>query len=283
MRPAGRRSVVRRLRANWPAYAAEAFLLGAFMISAAAFGTLLEYSGSPARIHLVNADVRRALMGLAMCGTLVALVYSPPGGRSGAHLSPAVTLVFYRLGKVSGIDAAMYVAAQCVGAVGGIQAAAAVIGVPLAAPGVRYVATVPGPQGSGVAFAAEVVIAFLQMTAVLEFSNRPRLSRWTGVAAGALLALYITVESPLSGTSLNAARSLGSAWPAGEIRTLWIYVLAPAAGMLLAAGAYVRAHGPRRVFCAKLHHPSGVPCPFHCRHDEMSATLGSSHAVQHTL
>ena len=270
-----------RLRAHWPAYLAEAALLGLFMLSAAAFGTLLEYPGSSVRAHLDNPLLRRAFMGAAMCLTLVALVYSPAGGRSGAHMSPAITMTFYRLGKIDGLDALAYIAAQFVGALVGLQLASALIGRPLAAPGVHYVATVPGPWGSGAAFAAEIAIAFLQMTVVLRLSNHMRWSRWTGVAAGICVALYITFESPFSGMSLNPARSLGSALPAHETASLWIYFIAPALGMLLAAELYVRLRGAGQVFCAKLHHPAGVPCLFHCRYQELLSR--SQHVAEHAL
>ena len=78
-------------------------------------------------------------------------------------------------------------------------------------PSVNYVATVPGPRRTLVAFAAEVAISFVLMPLVLRVSNSPGFARYTGAAAGALVALYITVEAPLSGMSMNPARTLGPA------------------------------------------------------------------------
>jgi len=93
--------------------------------------------------------------------------------------------------------------------------------------------------------------------------SAPRLSRFTGVLAACLVALYIAIESPLSGMSMNPARSFAPAVASRTLATLWIYFVAPLAGMLLAAELYVRRHGHAAVRCAKLQHGSGA-CHFHC-------------------
>jgi aquaporin Z len=113
---------------------------------------------------------------------------------------------------------------------------------------------------------------------VLVVSNHARFSRFTGVSAGALVCTYIIVEAPLSGMSMNPARSLGPALLAGSIDSLWIYVVGPLAGMLLAAEAYVRLGQPHCVLCAKLDHSSSVPCIFRCG---VGATT-ASHVVSST-
>jgi aquaporin Z len=82
-------------------YAIEAALLGLFMIAACGFTVLLEHPASPVRHTLPDPVIRRMLMGLAMGSTAVTLIYSPWGKRSGAHMNPAVTLTFARLGKVA--------------------------------------------------------------------------------------------------------------------------------------------------------------------------------------
>jgi aquaporin Z len=254
-----------RLWRHWPEYVMEAAGLGLFMIVAAACASILEHPASPVRQVLVDPLLRRALMGVAMGATSIALVYSPIGARSGAHLNPATTLTFYRLGRVHGIDAAAYVAAQCAGALAGIAVAALLLSPWIAAPGVHYVATVPGPWGRGAALAAEFAIAFVLMTVVLHVSNHPRWSRYTGLCAGALVCVYIALEAPVSGMSLNPARSLGPAMLTREFDTLWIYAAGPLTGMLLAAEAFVRGRGSDAVRCAKLHHHSAARCIFHCR------------------
>jgi aquaporin Z len=84
----------------------EAAGLGLFMLSACAFTALLYHQCSLIGRSLESQILRRVLMGLAMALTAVAIIYSPWGRRSGAHLNPAVTLTFWRLGKVAGWDAA---------------------------------------------------------------------------------------------------------------------------------------------------------------------------------
>jgi aquaporin Z len=108
------------------------------------------------------------------------------------------------------------------------------------------------------------VISFGMMLMVLGVSNTPRVARFTGLAAGLLVACYIALEAPLSGMSMNPARSFGPALLAGTASSLWIYFTAPLTGMLAAAELFVRVHGRRRVRCAKLHHPLDVRCIFNC-------------------
>lgn len=256
----------RALAAHWPEYLIEAAGLGLFMVSACLFALLFEHPASPARLLLPAPALRRVLMGLAMGTTAVALIYSPWGRRSGAHFNPAVTLTFVRLGKVDPWDALFYALAQFAGGLAGVLSVAAAVGMPLADPAVRYVATVPGPAGPAVAFAAEVFISAGLMLAVLTVSNSPRHARRAGLVAGALVATWIAVEAPLSGMSMNPARSLGSALPAHALSPLWIYFTAPPLGMLLAGELYGRLAPARGVGCAKLDHGSRGRCIFRCRY-----------------
>jgi len=96
------------------------------------------------------------------------------------------------------------------------------------------------------------------------FSNSKRLAGFTGIFAGILVATYITVEAPLSGMSMNPARTFGSALPAHMWKDSWIYFSAPPLGTLAAAEAYVKLAGAHKVICAKLHHGAGERCIFKC-------------------
>lgn len=256
------------LRGHWPEYLMEAALLGLFMLSACGFSALLAHPGSPA--FLGASVLRRWLMGVAMGSTAVALICSPWGQRSGAHMNPATTLTFLLLGKVRPVDAGFYIAAQFVGGVAGVLAAGFLLGRVVSDPQVNYAATVPGPWGEPAAFAAEVAIAFGLMLTVLTVSNSPRLTRRTPWFAGLLVALYITFESPVSGMSMNPARTFGSAFAAGETTGLWIYFTAPLAGMFAAALVYSQWRGAHRVFCAKFHHHNHQRCIFRCRYGELA-------------
>jgi aquaporin Z len=246
------------LAQHWPEYLMEAAELGLFMISACAFGVLLEHPSSPVRQAIPDAFVRRALMGLAMGGTAIAIIFSPLGKQSGGHFNPSVTLTFLRLGKIKPWDASFYILAQFAGGIAGVLLAATLLRQTLTHPAVNYVATLPGPSGAGPAFLAEAGISFVLMTVVLHATNAARFARFTGFFAGALVALYITFEAPISGMSMNPARTFGSAVAGNIWNSLWIYFVAPPLGMLLAAEAYRRPVG-----CAKLHHQNHRRC-IHC-------------------
>ena len=107
--------------------------------------------------------------------TAIAIIYSPWGKQSGAHINPSVTFTFFRLGKIKAWDALFYISAQFLGAVLGVLLVARFLGKQLSDPAVRYVVTLPGPHGPWVALFAEFTIAFVLMSAVLYFSNHHRL------------------------------------------------------------------------------------------------------------
>jgi aquaporin Z len=131
-------------------------------------------------------------------------------------------------------------------------------------------ATVPGRWGAPAAFAAELTFTFLLVTLILHFVSRPNLMRFTPLAAGLLVATVVVIEAPLSSTSLNPARSIGPALFGGVVNSLWVYLLAPPAGGLLAAFLFRWKH--RDVPCAKLIHPKGVRCNFaHCAYQPPGA------------
>lgn len=256
--------MTRALKAHWPEYLMEAVGLGVFMISACAFTVLLNHPSSPAAQFVANEAARRVLMGTAMGLTAVAIIFSPFGKRSGAHINPAVTLTYFRLGKIEPWDAAFYTLFQFTGGIAGVLVASLLLSNLIAHQSVNYAATVPGPTGSLPAFLAEMMISFILMSVILVVSNTERLGRWTGLFAGALIATYISVESPISGMSMNPARTFGSAASAHLWTALWIYFTAPPIGMLLAAEIYKRLKSDREVACAKLHHHNNTRCIFRC-------------------
>lgn len=250
------------LRQHWPEYLIEAWALGVFMISAALFTALLEHPDSPMHQAIPSALARRALIGLAMGVTAVALIYSPWGQRSGAHMNPATTLTFLRLGKVMPWDAAFYIVAQFVGGVCGVLFSKLLLGAIIAHPSVSYVTTVPGPAGTGLAFIAEAAIACGMMLMVLTVTNTPKLAGFTGLFAGVLVFLYITFEAPLSGMSMNPARTFASALPSGIWTGGWIYFTAPVLGMFLAGQIFIRVNHSTPNACPKLHHGTKKGCIF---------------------
>jgi aquaporin Z len=95
--------------------------------------------------------------------------------------------------------------------------------------------------------------------------NNSRFGRLTGLVVGLMVATYITVEAPLSGMSMNPARSFASAAVSGIWTHLWVYFVAPPLGMLLAAQVFLWVRGRLAVRCAKMDHDNRVRCIF-CEH-----------------
>ncbi len=241
----------------------EAGGLGLFMFFTCGLATLLQHPASPVRHLIVSGVFRRAFMGLTMGAAVIAIVLSPWGKQSGAHFNPAITFAFYRLGKVELWDALFYATGQFLGAISGVAIATYVLRGAPENDAIRYAVTVPGVYGSVVAFVAELTISFILMTTILVVSNRETLARYTPYFVGALYATYITFETPLSGMSMNPARTFGSAFYASYWHALWIYFVAPALGMLVAAEIFLRARRCVAPYCAKLHHANNKRCIFH--------------------
>ncbi len=218
------------LRAHYPLYLAEAAELAAFMLSACLFTVLLFPSNHP--------WLARAAMGIAMGLTAIAIIFSPPGRASGAHFNPAITLTFLRLGKIDPYDAAFYILFQFAGGIFGVALSKLLVGQHLAA--VHYAITIPGIGGPPAAFAAETFMAALLMAAVLYTSSKPRLAPYTTWLVGLLISSYILFLAPVSGFSINPARTLASALFAHTYTALWIYFTAPLIGMFLSAELLLR-------------------------------------------
>jgi len=254
----------------WPEYLGEALGLGLFMVAAGVVATVLDSPLSPVQGWIGDADLRRVIAGIAMGLTAIGLIYSPWGKRSGAHMNPAVTLGFLLLGKIRARDALGYIAAQFAGGLVGVLLVLGLCGDAFASQPVSFAATMPGPRGVAVAFVAELLISFGMLFAVLNIAAHARWARYAGVAAGFLVAAYISVEAPLSGMSMNPARSFASAAPGGLFDNLWIYFVAPTLGMLLAAALFRRRERARHAVCAKLVHDPVHPC-IHCGHPGLTS------------
>jgi aquaporin Z len=241
----------------------EAGELALYMFFACAFATLLQHPASPVRELINSILARRALYGLAMGSTVIGIIATPWGKQSGGHFNPAITLTFYRLGKVEFWDALFYATAQFSGATSGVAIAAYLLREAPQNSAVRYAVTVPGAYGNAGAFIGELTISFVLMFTILFVTNRKELARYTPYFVGALYAIFIAFETPLSGMSMNAARTFGSAFRASYWRAIWIYFIAPTLGMLCAADIFLRVPGGAVPYCAKLHHANNKQCIFH--------------------
>jgi len=248
---------------TWPEYLMEVGEVGCYVFVACVVATLLQHPASIVRQSVSSGLARSALMGLAMGATAIAIVTSPWGKRSGGHFNPAITLSFYRLGKVEFWDASFYGIAQFLGALSGVTLARYVLRGALVHPAVHYAVTAPGIHGSAAAFAAELTISFILMSTVLFATHRKSLASYTAYFVGGLIAMYYTFEAPLSGMSTNPARTFGSAFHANYWHAVWIYFLAPSLGMLAAGELFLRVRSRAAPYCAKLHHANQERCIFH--------------------
>ncbi len=250
------------LRRHWPEYLMEAMLFGTFLASACVFGALYEFPNSPVRQAITSGLARRLLMGASMGLTVILLIYSPWGKQSGAHINPAVTLTFFRLGKVKFWDALFYIAAQIVGATLAVLLVALLFGRAVAEPALRYLVTLPDKEGAWPALFAEFAIALAMMSLVLYFSNHHRFDRYTGVLAGMLVAIYISIEAPFSMMGMHLVRAMSVLLSTMTLTGVVIYLTVPPAGMLTAAELYLWQNGASAVKCCKLHHNNDKRCIF---------------------
>jgi len=249
---------------HYPEYLMEAAELGIFMISAGVFVSLIEYDGSIVKQLIPNSQLRLLLIGMMMGLTAVLLINSKFGKRSGAHMNPALTLTFYRLGKIKFWDTMFYVLFQFIGGTVGVYIVFVIFGNAFTNPPVNFVVTIPMNDSIATPFFAEVIMSFILMAMVLFTTNKVSLAKYTGLIAGIMLAIFISFEAPISGMSINPARSFASAFPSNIWTAFWIYLTAPPIGMLLAAQLYISIKGKKNIICAKLNHDNKVRCIFNC-------------------
>jgi aquaporin Z len=259
------------LHRHWPEYLMELGELGLYLCVTCLVATLLQHPASIVRRLVSSSFARRAMMGLAMGATAIAIVMSPWGKRSGGHLNPAITFTFYRMRRLNFWDAGFYVVAQFLGSIIGVAVARYVLRGALGDDSVHYAVTAPGVSGTTVAFAAEWAISFFLMITILFTTNHKSLAPYAAYANGALLAVYYTFEAPLSGMSTNPARTFGSALHANYWHALWVYLVAPSMGMIVAGEVFLRCRKGAYPFCAKLHHTKNYRCIFHHSQQEVSA------------
>ena len=235
------------LRRHWRHYLAEAGGPMLFLVLSSTAAVVFHHPSSPlARALGPHEGVQRLGVALVVGALVVAMAYSPWGKRSGAHFNPAVTLGFWRLGYIGPADALWYVLAQFSGALLAGVGTSWALKPWFEHPAVHCNTTRPpaGPHGWAVALGAEVVISAGLMLLLLVALHSARFRKWTGAIVGLLLAVYVAVESPLSGMSLNPARSLGTAAAAGQWQGLWLYLVGPLLAMWATAEAYRRLHRP---------------------------------------
>jgi aquaporin Z len=260
--------------APWGAYAAE--LAGTFFMVAWGLSSVV-FMMSPASPvpSLVHADrIRLLITGILFAAGATMVVYSPLGQRSGGHINPAVSLGFWILGKIETRSMVLYSVSQSLGALAGAGLVKILWG--KWATIVEVGVTRPAPWISPVGAAGvEFLITGSLLGVILFFVSHPKLHRWTGLAVGVWVAFLVFAEAPVTGTSLNPARSLGPAVAANDYRDLWVYFAGPLGGAAAVALLWksVDSEGWRPPFCAKLFHTDRYPCHLaDCRFAERRAS-----------
>ena len=170
---------------------------------------------------------------------VIAMAYTI-GGISGCHINPAITFGAFLSGRIGGKDAGMYVVFQTIGAIIG----SAIIWV-LVSSGSYAGVTATGANGFAdgqlvQALLAETVFTFVFVLVVLGVTSKLGHEKFAGLAIGLTLVLVHIVVIPITGTSVNPARSIGPALFAGgtALTQLWVFIVAPLAGAAIAAGVW---------------------------------------------
>jgi MIP family channel proteins len=180
---------------------------------------------------------------LAFAFVVIAVIYSI-GHLSGAHINPAVTLAFWSVRRFPAREVAPYLGAQCAGAVAASALSRAALG-----PVGNLGATLPTVSPS-VAFGVEWLLSFVLMFVIMAVATDDRVADgFAALAVGLTVGFCALVGGPLSGASMNPARSFGPAVVGQLWHTHWLYWLAPITGMLAAARVYelLRHAAPPRV------------------------------------
>jgi aquaporin Z len=223
-------------------YAAELF--GTFVLVFAGLGTAVIAGGQVGNVGVALA------FGLA----LLAMVYTV-GPISGCHINPAVTFGMFLSKRISQKDMIGYWIAQVIG---GIIAAGVVLFIASGAPGYNlatsglaangFLEHSPGHYGLGAAFVAEMFLTMLLVITVLAATDDRAPAGFAGIPIGLTLTTIILAGIPVTNGSFNPARSIGPAVFAGgwAIEQLWLFIVAPLFGAVLASRVYLGLRGRNR-------------------------------------
>jgi len=211
-------------------------------LAAEIFGTYaLVFAGTGAIIinDVSGGAITHVGISLTFGLIVLAMIYAI-GDVSGCHLNPAVTLGFFAARRADATQVVPYIACQCLGAV---LASATLWAMFPSHPTLG--ATLPAGAASQ-SFILELILTLILMFVILSVSSGSKEKGvLAGVAIGAVIALEALFAGPISGASMNPARSLAPAIVSGRLEHLWIYLTAPIAGAGLAVAICMLIHGPR--------------------------------------
>jgi aquaporin Z len=196
------------------------------------FGTFsLVFCGPGAVIMNDNSGGMVTHVGIAITFGLIvmAMIYAI-GEQSGAHINPAVTLAFWASGTFPKKEVTPYIIAQTIGAL-------------LASSTLYFLFPTHETQGATIplnsntqAFVLEVILSFILMFVIIKVSTGSKeTGTMAGIAIGGIVGLEAMFAGPITGASMNPARSIAPAVFSGDLQYLWLYIVAPIIGMLLAS------------------------------------------------
>jgi aquaporin Z len=220
-------------------------LLGGLSLVIFMFG-----SGSPIAALIPNVKLRQVITGFLFGSIGASIALSPIGKVSGAHINPAVTMVFWLFRKIEGRLAITYILAQLTGAIIGC--------LPLLIWGqmgrsIDFGVTVPGEGFTKYTVLwGEVITTFTMVSLLVIFIGFRQIRQFTPFMFPFLYSIMVPLEAAISGTSTNPARSLGPAVISGQWDGFWIYLIGPLIGALLASLACSLL--AKRITIAKLYH-----------------------------
>lgn len=205
--------------------------LGVFALVFAGCGAIVTEAEHPGSLGTVGIALVFGLIVMAM-------VYAT-GHLSGAHLNPAVTVAFVLTRHFPRAEALAYLVAQLAGALVAAGLLAAIWpGTPAA------LGTTLPSVGTGSALAYEAVLTALLMFVIMAVATDTRaVGAAAAIAIGGTVGLDALFGGPITGASMNPARSIGPALASGELQDLWIYVVAPLVGASAGALAYQLVRG----------------------------------------
>lgn len=214
---------------------AVAEALGAFALVFAGCGAIVTNTVHDGVLGAVGVSL---VFGLV----IMAMVYAT-GHLSGAHLNPAVTLAFALTRHFPRRETFAYIVSQLLGA---LAAAALLLAVWPSEP--AALGTTLPSVGTGSALVYEAVLSALLMFTIIAVATDTRaVGAGAAIAIGGTVGLDALFGGPITGASMNPARSIGPALVSGEVRDLWIYIAGPIAGAALGALAYQLVRGPSTV------------------------------------
>jgi aquaporin Z len=220
-------------------------LLGGLSLVIFMFG-----SGSPMAELIPNIKIRQIITGFLFGSVGASIALSPIGKLSGAHINPAVTMVFWLFRKIEGRLAITYILAQLTGAIIGC--------LPLLLWGrmgrsIDFGVTIPGEGYSlQTVLLGEAITTFTMVSLLVIFIGFRSIRQFTPYMFPFLYCIMVPLEAVISGTSTNPARSLGPAVISGQWEGWWIYLIGPVAGALLASLACSLL--AKKITIAKLYH-----------------------------